>query len=244
MPVPRHPMQAPRPRLLIVDDDRAILTLVGTIALKEGFDVATAVGGEDALRQLSAHPSDLVLLDLQMPGVTGLDVLRAIADVRHGCRVVLMSGYATIDSAVEAVKLGAEDYFTKPFDCRDCASCWHPCARDTERRRALLDLEGQMAERLEFCGMIGRAPVMQDVFTLIRRLAPHARTALVTGETGTGKELAVRALHQLGPRGSEAVHHRQLLGRGRDALGERVVRPRAWCVHRRGRNQGRPLRGR
>ena len=196
-------MQAPRPRLLIVDDDRAILTLVGTIALKEGFDVATSVDGEDALRQLAAHPSDLVLLDLHMPGVTGIDVLRTIADVRHGCRVVLMSGYATIDSAVEAVKLGAEDYFTKPFDLPRLRRLLASVRTDAERRRTLLDLEGQMAERLEFCGMIGRAPVMQDVFTLLRRLAPHARTALVTGETGTGKELAVRALHQLGPRGNK-----------------------------------------
>ena len=196
-------MQAPRPRLLIVDDDRAILTLVGTIALKEGFDVATSVDGEDALRQLAAHPSDLVLLDLHMPGVTGIDVLRTIADVRHGCRVVLMSGYATIDSAVEAVKLGAEDYFTKPFDLPRLRRLLASVRIDAERRRSLLDLEGQMAERLEFCGMIGRAPVMQDVFTLLRRLAPHARTALVTGETGTGKELAVRALHQLGPRGNK-----------------------------------------
>jgi two-component system response regulator HydG len=196
-------MQAPRPRLLIVDDDRAILTLVGTIALKEGFDVATAINGEDALRQLSAHPSDLVLLDLQMPGVTGLDVLRAISDVRHGCRVVLMSGYATIDSAVEAVKLGAEDYFTKPFDLPRLRRLLSSARTDAERRRSLLDLEGQMAERLEFCGMIGRGPVMQDVFTLLRRLAPHARTALVTGETGTGKELAVRALHHLGPRSNK-----------------------------------------
>jgi two-component system, NtrC family, response regulator HydG len=196
-------MQAPRPRLLIVDDDRAILTLVGTIALKEGFDVATAINGEDALRQLAGHPSDLVLLDLQMPGVTGLDVLRAISEVRHGCRVVLMSGYATIDSAVEAVKLGAEDYFTKPFDLPRLRNLLATTRTDVERRRSLLDLEGQMAERLEFCGMIGRAPIMQDVFALLRRLAPHARTALVTGETGTGKELAVRALHSLGPRSNK-----------------------------------------
>jgi two-component system response regulator HydG len=198
-------MQAPRPRLLIVDDDRAILTLVGSIALKDGFDVTTAVNGEDALRQLAAHPTDLVLLDLQMPGVTGIDVLRSISDVRHGCRVVLMSGHATIDSAVEAVKLGAEDYFTKPFDLSRLRQLLTVVRTETERRRSLLDLEGQMAERLEFCGLIGRAPVMQDVFTLLRRLAPHARAALVTGETGTGKELAVRALHQLGPRSSKRL---------------------------------------
>src|SRR3954465_14685474 len=109
-------MQNQRPRLLVVDDDRAILTLIGTIALAEGFDVATTVNGEDAMKQLRHRPAELVLLDLRMPGITGLDGLRSIRDVSPKCKVVLMTGYGTIDSAVEAVKLGALDYLTKPFD--------------------------------------------------------------------------------------------------------------------------------
>jgi DNA-binding NtrC family response regulator len=109
-------MPSPRPRLLVVDDDRAILTLVGSVALGEGFDVATTIDGADALQQLSTRPADLVLVDLRMPGVTGLEVLKAIRDVNPRSRVVLMSGHATIDSAVTAVKLGAMDYLTKPFD--------------------------------------------------------------------------------------------------------------------------------
>ena len=128
MPVPRHPMQAPRPRLLIVDDDRAILTLVGTIALNEGFDVATAVGGEDALRQLRPSPSDLVLLDLRMPGVTGLDVLRAIADVSHGCRVVLMSDTRRSTAPLKPSSSAPRTISQSLSIFRDCASCWHPCA--------------------------------------------------------------------------------------------------------------------
>ena len=105
-----------RPRVLVVDDDRAILTLVGSVALAEGFDVATTVDGTDALQQLGTRPADLVLVDLRMPNVTGLEVLRAIREINARCRVVLMSGHATIDSAVMAVKLGATDYMTKPFD--------------------------------------------------------------------------------------------------------------------------------
>src|SRR5438128_1773103 len=100
-------MQTQRPRLLVVDDDRAVLTLIGTIALAEGFDVGTTVSGEDAMKQMRQRAVDLVLLDMRMPGVTGLDVLRAIREISPRCRVVLMTGYATIDSAVEAVKLGA-----------------------------------------------------------------------------------------------------------------------------------------
>ena len=198
-------MPAQRPRLLVVDDDRAILTLVGSIALAEGFDVATTVDGHDAMNQLRQRPADLVLVDLRMPGITGLDVLRAIREINPRCRVVLMSGFATIDSAVEAVKLGAADYLTKPFDLQRLRQLLAAVHGDAAERRALLELEGDLAHRLEFCGMIGRGPAMQDVFGLIRRLAPHARTALVTGETGTGKELAARALHAMGPRSGKRV---------------------------------------
>jgi DNA-binding NtrC family response regulator len=193
-------MATPRPRLLVVDDDRAILTLVGTVALAEGFDVTTTVDGTDALNQLRHRRADLVLVDLRMPGVSGLDVLRAIRTINRHTRVVLMSGYATIDSAVEAVKLGAMDYLTKPFDLPRLRQLLASVRDEADERRAVLTLEGDLAQRLEFRGMIGRGPAMQEVFGLIRRLAPHVRTALISGETGTGKELAARALHALGPR--------------------------------------------
>ena len=193
-------MQNQRPRLLVVDDDRAILTLIGTIALAEGFDVATTVSGEDAMTQLAHRPADLVLLDLRMPGVTGLDVLRAIREINPKCKVVLMTGFGTIDSAVEAVKLGALDYLTKPFDLQRMRQLLATIRDDAAQRREVLTMEGDLAQRLEFCGMVGRGPAMQETFSLIRRLAPHVRTVLVTGETGTGKELVARALHKLGPR--------------------------------------------
>jgi DNA-binding NtrC family response regulator len=189
-----------RPRLLVVDDDRGILTLIGTLALAEGFDVATTTNGDDAMKQLRQRPAELVLLDLRMPGVCGLDILRSIREISPRCKVVLMTGYATIDSAVEAVKLGAIDYLTKPFDMQRLRQLLSSVREEAEQRRAVLTLEGDLAQRLEFCGMIGRGPAMQELFGLIRRLAPHVRTALITGETGTGKELVARALHQLGPR--------------------------------------------
>jgi DNA-binding NtrC family response regulator len=193
-------MTSQPPRLLIVDDDRAILTLVGTIAQGEGFEVGTTTEGGEVLQHLRRRPVDLVLLDLRMPGITGLEVLRSIRDVNPRCRVALMSGYATIDSAVEAVKLGAMDYLTKPFDLDRLRRLLSGVRNEAAERRAVLTLEGELAQRLEFCGMIGRGPAMQEVFGLVKRLAPHARTALVTGETGTGKELVAKALHRLGPR--------------------------------------------
>jgi two-component system, NtrC family, response regulator HydG len=196
-------MASQRPRLLVVDDDRAILTLIGTIALAEGFDVATTTDGGDAMNQLRIRPADLVMVDLRMPGITGLEVLRAIREISPRCRVVLMSGHATIDSAVEAVKFGAMDYLTKPFDLQRLRQLLSSVRDDADERRAVLALEGDLAQRLEFCGMIGRGPATQEFFGLIRRLAPHARVALISGETGTGKELAARALHKLGPRSAK-----------------------------------------
>ena len=196
-------MQNQRPRLLVIDDDRAILTLIGTIALAEGFDVATTVSGEDAMKQLRERPSDLVLVDLRMPGITGIDVLKAIREASPRVKVVLMTGYGTIDAAVEAVKLGALDFLTKPFDLPRLRQLLATAREEAEQMRTVLTMEGDLAQRLEFCGMVGRGAAMQDVFGLIKRLAPHVRTALVTGETGTGKELAARALHKLGPRNNK-----------------------------------------
>jgi len=115
---------------------------------------------------------------------------------------VLMSGDATIDSAVEAVKLGAIDYLTKPFDIGRLKGLMRTVHDEFERRRKLLAADGEIAKNAEFCGMIGRSAAMQELFSLIRRLGPHVRTALITGETGSGKELVARALYESGPRRS------------------------------------------
>ncbi|HEX4567787.1 MAG TPA: sigma-54 dependent transcriptional regulator, partial [Vicinamibacterales bacterium] len=106
----------------------------------------------------------------------------------------------SVDTAVEAIKLGATDYLSKPLDFGRLEELLANVREDLERRRNLLSIESDLAKRLEFCGMIGRGPAMQELFGMIRRLAPHVRTALVSGETGTGKELVARALHHLGPR--------------------------------------------
>jgi DNA-binding NtrC family response regulator len=195
-------MDAQRPRLLIVDDDKVILGLIERIAVGEGFDVETTQDSSDALVQLLRRPADVVLLDVRMPGVSGLDILRSIRAMNSRSKIVLMTGFGSIEDAVEAVKLGATDYLTKPFDVARLRQLLRDMRAEAESRRAVLALERDVAERLEFCGMVGRGPAMQDLFDLIRRLAPHASTVLVTGETGTGKELVARALHHLGSRGS------------------------------------------
>jgi DNA-binding NtrC family response regulator len=188
------------PLLLVVDDEQGILDVVGRFARRAGFDVIACSGGREAIAQMQTRRADLVMVDLRMPDVGGLDVLRAIRETDPHCQTVLMTGYASVDTAVEAIKLGASDYLSKPLDFGRVEQLLTGVREELERRRSLLSMESDLARRLEFAGMIGRAPIMQELFSMIRRLAPHVRTALITGETGTGKELVARALHRTGPR--------------------------------------------
>ena len=193
-------MNGQKPLVVVIDDEQGILDVVGRFAQRAGYEAITCSNGRDAIAQLQARRADLVMVDLRMPDVGGLDVLRAIREIDPRCQAVLMTGYASVETAVEAIKLGASDYLSKPLDFARLEQLLISVRDDLERRRSLLSIEGDVARRLEFCGMIGRGPVMQDLFGMIRRLAPHVRTALVTGETGTGKELVARALHRMGPR--------------------------------------------
>jgi DNA-binding NtrC family response regulator len=193
-------MNGPKPLVMVIDDEQGILDVVGRFAQRAGFEAITCSSGRDAIAQLQLRRADLVMVDLRMPDVGGLDVLRAIRDIDPRCQAVLMTGYASVDTAVEAIKLGAMDYLSKPLDFPRLEQLLAHVRDDSERRRNLLAAESDMARRLEFAGMIGRGPVMQELFGMIRRLAPHVRTALITGETGTGKELVARALHRTGPR--------------------------------------------
>jgi DNA-binding NtrC family response regulator len=189
-----------RPRLLVVDDDPGILALVRRFGEAEKFGVTTHAGGRALLSELPALKPDAALVDRNMPEIGGLDILRLIRDVDPGCLVILMTAYATVESTIEAVKLGALDYLSKPLDFDRLRELLHTVRCGIDRRERLLAADSALASRFEFCGMVGRSPIMQELFDTIRRLAPYARTALITGETGTGKELVARALHRLGPR--------------------------------------------
>ena len=153
-----------------------------------------------------------------------------------------MTGFATVETAVEAIKLGATDYLSKPLDFARLEQLLDRHPRRIERRRSVLAIEGDLARRLEFCGMVGRGPVMQELFSMIRRLAPHVRTALVTGETGTGKELVARALHTIGPRRDRRFVTVNCSAVDRDAVRERAVRSRARRIHRRDGEQAGAVR--
>lgn len=194
------PSSQPRPLLLLVDDDHQIRQLLSEVGAREGFEVLEAADGSMAVEMLQRRHMDLVLLDLHMPRLNGLDVLRSVRASGSSSQIALMSGGAAVEDAVEAIKLGATEYFAKPLDLSRVRALMAAMRQQFHDRNSVLDADATLAERLEVCGMIGRSPAMRELFSVIHRLAPHARTVLVTGETGTGKELVARALHELGPR--------------------------------------------
>jgi two-component system response regulator HydG len=189
-----------KPVLLVVDDEPGIVTLIERFARKIGFDVTTARSGREALQVLESAKAAVALIDLRMPDVDGLELLRAIRTADPNCQVILMTGHSSLDTAIEAIKLGAMDYLSKPFNFDRLEELLTGVRDEIERRRVLLAAESRMVKQLEFGGMVGRSPAMLELFDRIRRFAPHVRAALVTGETGTGKELVARALHKSGPR--------------------------------------------
>jgi two-component system response regulator HydG len=189
-----------KPVLLVVDDEPGMLGLIQRFAEPAGFDVHTNTSARDAIATIGERAPDVAIVDLRMPEVNGLDVLRAIREAQPECRVILMTAHAEVDSAIEAVKLGAMDYLAKPLDFERLRQLLGGVHQDLVNRAALMAAESETAHRFELCGMIGRSAIMQDLFGLVRRIAPHARAALVTGETGAGKEGIARAVHLLGPR--------------------------------------------
>jgi two-component system, NtrC family, response regulator HydG len=215
------------PVLLLVDDNHQVRNLVGRYAAQAGFEVVQCAGGREALNQLHRQPA-LALVDLQMPDIDGLEVLRIARQRCPSCGIVLITGYSSIDSAVEAIKLGATDYLTKPIDFGRLGRLLAAAREEDARRRSLLVSESEVAQRLEFCGMLGRSPAMRQVFSMIQRLAPHVRNVLITGETGTGKELVARALHKLGPRSA-----RRFVAVNCSAIAESLSES-AWFGHTRG----------
>ncbi len=186
-------------RLLVVDDDPGIQSVVERFAGQLGFEVIFRSNGRDALACLADVKPDAVLVDLQMPELSGIDVLKAVRTADPECQVILMTGNATVDTALEAVKAGALDYLSKPFDAGRLREVLRTVREGIKRRERILAADADVAKRFEFHGMIGRSPAMQELFDSIRRLAPHTRTVLITGETGTGKELVAKAMHALGP---------------------------------------------
>ena len=187
-------------RILVVDDEPAQRELVGGFLRKHGFDVVEAGGGREAVARFKQEAFDLVLTDQRMPDLSGLEVLEAVRSTSPETAVVIITAYGTIETAVSAVKAGAADYLTKPLNLDDLL---HRVHRVRERQRLVAEnreLREALAERHRVEGIIGDSGRMQEVLSLVRRVALSDATVLIRGESGTGKELIARALHYASPR--------------------------------------------
>jgi DNA-binding NtrC family response regulator len=185
--------------LLAVDDDPLSLDLVRDALGSMGLRILTASTGAEARVVLAEERPQIVLLDLMLPDVSGLELLEEITQSAPGTDVILLTGHYTPESAVEAVRKGASDYLTKPVKIAALRARIKELVDDAQRRFEAARLETELLQANRFQGMVGRSPQMLELFALIRRVAPHFRVALVRGATGTGKELAAHALHALSP---------------------------------------------
>ncbi len=192
-------------KILVVDDEPALRRTLGLILREDGHDVGFAEHGKAALAKLSEEPYDLVLSDLRMPEMDGLEFIARYRDSGGAALIIAMSAYADAETAIAAMQRGAYDYIQKPFRADEVTLVVRKAAEREKLRAHPRRLEAQAAEPLQLeGGIVAVSAAMQDVLALARKVAPHPSTVLVTGESGTGKELIARAVHRWSPRAESA----------------------------------------
>jgi two-component system response regulator PilR (NtrC family) len=182
-------------RILVVDDEQSMRDFLSIMLKKEGYDVVTAENGGSALKAIQAEIFDLVITDVKMPGVDGIEVLKTIKEVSPETVVIMITAFATAETAVEAMKLGAYDYITKPFKVDEIKLVIQKAIEKRHLRKENILLRREIESRVGFANFIGTSAPMQSVFSLIRQVADTKSTVLITGESGTGKELVAKAIH-------------------------------------------------
>ncbi len=185
--------------LLIIDDNAGSLEYLSAALGREGVEILTASNPEQGLDLVYTHRPQIVLTDLVMPQLSGLEVLERVVEFDPAIDVILMTAHYTTETAVEAIRKGAADYLNKPISTAVLRERVGRMIDTALKRQRIAQMDDDLMQTAQFEGIVGRSPQMWDVFSRIRRIAPHFRAALVTGETGTGKELIAQALHRLSP---------------------------------------------
>ncbi|MEM6731832.1 MAG: response regulator, partial [Myxococcota bacterium] len=187
--------------ILIADDETNLRKVLSAMLRKEGHIPVAVANGEDALRTMAETSVDVVISDLKMPGMTGLELLHEVRATSPGLPFILITAHGTVDTAVTALKSGAFDYVTKPFDRDELRTAVRKAVATREATRERFGDTGDAQGRFR---IIGESPSMRAIFNIIEKVADTPSTVLITGESGTGKELVATALHEQSSRSGEA----------------------------------------
>ncbi len=187
-------------RILVVDDEEQMRDLLAKVLERNGYQVTVMSNGGSALAFLEEEPVDLVLTDVRMPGIDGMEALRSIKELRPETVVIIMTGFGSIDQAVQAVKDGAYDYINKPFKIDEMLLTIQKSLDDRRLHNEVTTLRQEVRTRYHFASLIGKSRAMQEVFALIEQVAGSRSTVMVYGKSGTGKELVAKAVHYNSPR--------------------------------------------
>jgi DNA-binding NtrC family response regulator len=191
--------------LLIVDDDQEFRETLSSRFARQGFAVRAAGCGDEALELAARWNFDVAVFDMMMPGMSGLELLRRFKESHPECEVILLTGQGSIETAVEAMKLGAYDYLQKPFPLKDLEGVIVKASERRNLRKENLQLKALLDRTQPPANMVGNSPAMQEVYRLIQRAGPSDKAILILGESGAGKELVARALHRASARADKPM---------------------------------------
>lgn len=190
----------PNPRILVIDDEEIVCESCKRILEEDGYEVETALSGKEAFEKMKGNPFDVVITDLKMPGIDGMEVLRTFRKEYPDTVVIMITGFSTVETAVEAMKLGAFDYIPKPFTPDEVTII---VKKAIEQKSLLLEniyLRQELQEKYGFHNIVGKSKKMQEIYRIIAKVATTDSTVLIYGQSGTGKELIARAIHFNSPR--------------------------------------------
>ena len=184
-----------KPKILVVDDESSHRQMIKAVLSAEGYDIKEAVDGNEAVKAVEEKFHDLILMDIRMPGLSGIEALQKIKDLSPGIPIIIMTAYASVNTAIEALKAGAYDYLTKPLDIEELKILVAKALQFQRLEQENIYLKEQLNDRFDFSKIIGRSNAMKQLFETMALVAPSEATVLIVGESGTGKELIANAIH-------------------------------------------------
>ena len=187
-------------KILVVDDDRSHRQMLAAVLSEEGYHVYQAGDGSAAVGAIENQFFDMVLMDIRMEHMDGIEALQRILEISPGVIIIMMTAYASVDTAVDALKLGAYDYLTKPIDIEELIILIKKAFHHSQLEKENIYLKEQLDQRFDFSGIIGQSKAIKSLFETVALVAPSDATVLLLGESGTGKELIANAIHQNSPR--------------------------------------------